>query len=106
MSTNVRSVSLPTVGPARRPDTRELLPLDEYDVIIVSFSGGKDSLALLLDLLERGADRRRVQLWHQDVDGEHGVDPHFMDWPCTRSYVLAVGAALGLRVLFQFRQGG
>src|SRR5262245_5735612 len=103
MRANVRWLTLPTVELMRGPDTRELLPLDEYDVIVVSFSGAKDSLALLLDLLERGVDRCRVQLWHQDVDGEHGVDPSFFDWPCTRSYVLAVGAALGLRVLFQYR---
>lgn len=98
--------TLPTAAPARRPDTRELLPLHEYDVIIVSFSGGKDSLALVLDLLERGVSRDRIQLWHQDVDGEAGIDQAFMDWPCTRGYVKAVGAALGIRTLFQYRQGG
>lgn len=98
-------LELPTV-PARRPDTRELLSLHEYDVIIVSFSGGKDSLALVLDLLERGVPRDRIQLWHQDVDGEAGVDPAFMDWPCTRGYVKAAGAALGIRTLFQYRLGG
>src|SRR6059058_5482752 len=94
-------LTLPTPAPPRRPDTRQLLPLDAYDLCIVSFSGGKDSLAVVLDLLERGVPRERVQLWHQDVDGEHGVDPSFIDWPCTSAYVRAVGAALGIRVLFQ-----
>jgi 3'-phosphoadenosine 5'-phosphosulfate sulfotransferase (PAPS reductase)/FAD synthetase len=98
-------LTLPTV-PDRRPDTRVLLPFDAYDLCIVSFSGGKDSLALVLDLLDRGVPREKIQLWHQDVDGEHGVDQPFVDWPCTRSYVTAVGAALGIRVLFQYRQGG
>lgn len=98
-------LTLPIVR-ERKPDTRELLPLQQYDLCIVSFSGGKDSLALVLDLLDRGVPRGRIQLWHQGVDGEHGVDQPFMDWPCTRSYVAAVGAALGIRVLFQYRQGG
>jgi 3'-phosphoadenosine 5'-phosphosulfate sulfotransferase (PAPS reductase)/FAD synthetase len=93
-------------GPARRPDTRDLLPLEKYDKILVSFSGGKDSLALVLDLLERGVSRERIQLWHQCVDGEAGVDQPFVDWPCTESYVRAVGKALGVRVLFQWRLGG
>src|SRR5437660_1081661 len=101
-------LSLPQVqtAPARRPDTRVLLSLEQYDVILVSFSGGKDSLALVLDLLERGISRDRIQLWHQCVDGEADVDQPFVDWPCTESYVRAVGEALGVRVLFQWRCGG
>lgn len=99
-------LTLPTVASDRKPDTRELLSLDDYGLCIVSFSGGKDSLALVLDLLERGVAREKIQLWHQDVDGEYGTDQPFMDWPCTRSYVRAVGAALGIRVLFQYRLGG
>lgn len=39
-------LTLPTAAPARRPDSHELLPLDQYDLCIVSFSGGKDSLAM------------------------------------------------------------
>src|SRR5437763_16467359 len=101
-------LSLPQVQPVvtRRPDTRDLLPLDQYDRILVSFSGGKDSLALVLDLLERGVERERIQLWHQCVDGEASLDQPFVDWPCTESYVRAVGKALGVRVLFQWRCGG
>ncbi len=101
-------LSLPQVqsAPARKPDTRDLLPLEQYDAILVSFSGGKDSLALVLDLLERGVDREQIELWHQCVDGEAGVDQPFVDWPCTESYVRAVGTALGVRVLFQWRLGG
>jgi 3'-phosphoadenosine 5'-phosphosulfate sulfotransferase (PAPS reductase)/FAD synthetase len=101
-------LSLPQVqtGPARKPDTRDLLPLDEYTAILVSFSGGKDSLALVLDLLERGVSRERIQLWHQCVDGEAGVDQPLVDWPCTESYVRAVGKALGVRTFFQWRLGG
>lgn len=99
-------LTLPTVDADRKPDSRVLLPLECYDLIIVSFSGGKDSLALVLDLLDKGVSPDRIQLWHQDVDGVPGEDEAFMDWPCTRSYVQAIGLALGIRVLFQQRRGG
>jgi hypothetical protein len=92
--------------PVIRPNTTTLLPLEEYDLFLVSFSGGKESLSLVLDLLERGVSRERVQLWHQCVDGRPGVDPRFMDWPCTESYAKAVANALGVRLLFSWREGG
>lgn len=99
-------MTLPMAGPVRKPDTRELLPLDDYDLIIASFSGGKDSMALVLHLLELGVNPDRIQLWHQCVDGENGEENPFMDWPCTHSYVLRVGQATGIRTLFQYRLGG
>ena len=88
-----------------KPNTAELLPLDEYDVIIVSFSGGKDSLACALDLLDRGVEKSRVQLWHQRIDGGE-ADGSFMDWPVTEAYCKAVADALGLRLLFQWKDKG
>src|SRR5436190_1504133 len=43
-------LSLPQLKqvPARKPNSRDLLPLEKYDHILVSFSGGRDSLALVL----------------------------------------------------------
>ena len=41
-----------------------------YDRILVAFSGGKDSLAALLHLLELGVDPARIELHHHDVDAE------------------------------------
>ncbi len=79
------------------------VPFEDSDLFIVAFSGGKDSTAVLLDLLDRGVPKNRIELWHHDVDGD---GPGFMDWPCTRSYVKAVAAALGIPVRFSWRIGG
>lgn len=86
-----------------RPNTSELLPLSKYDKIVVSFSGGKDSTASLLDLFERGVRKDQIELWHQCVDGQ---GPRFMDWPVTESYCRAVANALGVKIRFQWREGG
>jgi DNA sulfur modification protein DndC len=101
-------LSLPQVQPLAtcKPDSRTLLPLENYDHVLVSFSGGKDSLATVLSLLEQGVSPDRIQLWHQCVDGQVGVDQPFADWPCTEAYVREVGKSLGIRVLFQWRLGG
>lgn len=97
------------IAPDHRPNTTSLLPFYDYDQIIVSFSGGKDSLALVLHLLDLGVPKHKIQLWHQAIDG----DPHtrsiangFMDWPCTEAYCKAVAKHLGIRLLFQWRHGG
>jgi len=84
----------------------ELLKFSEYDTIIVSYSGGKDSLACLLYLLEQGVERAKIELWHQHVDGAPGGDRGLMDWPVTEAYVNATGSALGIKVKFQWRDGG
>jgi len=96
-------LSLP-IHETRRPNTTSLLPLTEYDLAIVSFSGGKDSLAMLLHMLELGVPREKLQTCHQHVDGDPGVETNgFMDWPCTGR---AVAKALGVRICFQWKHGG
>lgn len=69
----------------------ELLPLEEYDKIIVLFSGGKDSLCAVLNLLELGVPKEKIELWHHDIDWSerdiwecmkrHNINPH----PCYRT---------------------
>ncbi len=89
-----------------KPNTSELLDPDEYDLAIVSFSGGKDSLACVLHLLDIGFPKEKMELHHQAVDGWPGVDPRFFDWPCTESYCRAVAKALDIPIKFQWREGG
>lgn len=77
--------------------------LASYDHILVFTSGGKDSLCCILDLLRRGADPRRIELHHHEVDGR---GPGFMDWPVTAAYVAATAEALGLPLCRSWREGG
>lgn len=88
------------------PDSTTILPFDEYDFIIVSFSGGKDSMGCYLHLLDQGVPPERIELWHQAVDGEPGVAPRLWDWPCTESYCKAFAETMGSPILFQWKQGG
>jgi 3'-phosphoadenosine 5'-phosphosulfate sulfotransferase (PAPS reductase)/FAD synthetase len=78
--------------------------LAEYDRIIVAFSGGKDSLACLLVLMEHGVDLSKVELWHHDIDGREGSD--LMDWTVTRDYCRQVATAFNLPIYFSWLKGG
>jgi len=82
------------------------LPCDPrtYDRVVVCTSGGKDSLACFLYLLELGVPREKIELWHHCIDGREGSA--LFDWLDVPSYVRALGDAFGVRVLFQWKQGG
>lgn len=71
--------------------------------ILVAFSGGKDSVAMVLYLLELGIDKSRIELHHHDVDG---VEFNVFDWVCTPSYCKAFADAFGLPIVFSWREGG
>ena len=82
----------------------ELLPLEEYDLIVVLFSGGKDSTASYFKLLELGVPKSKIELWHHDIDGGH--PSRRMDWPVTKAYVKAFAAAEGVKLRVSFRSDG
>jgi 3'-phosphoadenosine 5'-phosphosulfate sulfotransferase (PAPS reductase)/FAD synthetase len=71
--------------------------------VIVAFSGGKDSIAMALYLLENGIAPERIHLHHHDVDGG---GKKIFDWACTASYCQAFADALGLKLFFSYREGG
>lgn len=74
-----------------------------YDRYIVSFSGGKDSTACLLYLLDNGVPKEKIELWHQEIDGR---GESLFDWEVTPDYCRKLGTALGISVLFQWKEGG
>lgn len=78
--------------------------LDQYDRFVVFQSGGKDSIACILHLLDCGVDPDRIELHHHDVDGREGS--RLVDWPITRSYCEAFAKAFGLRLFFSWKAGG
>jgi len=77
---------------------------DQYDYIVVAFSGGKDSLACILHLLDMGIPKEKIELWHHEVDGRE--TGHFMDWTVTPGYCQAVADALELPIYYSWRVGG
>ena len=82
----------------------ELLPLEEYDLIVVLLSGGKDSVACLYTLLEMGVPKGKIELWHHDIDGGH--PSRRMDWRCTQNYVKALAEAENIRLRVSYRVNG
>lgn len=85
-------------------DKVETPDLTSYDHIIVAFSGGKDSAACVLHLIEQGVDMTKVELWHHLVDGREGSK--LMDWPVTEDYCRRFAAELGLPIYYSWKQGG
>lgn len=81
-----------------------LLPLEEYDIIVVLFSGGKDSLAAYLRLIELGVPKYKIEAWHHDIDGGHPTRQ--MDWPVTSSYVDSFAKAEEIQLRTSWRVHG
>lgn len=83
--------------------------------IIVFFSGGKDSLACLLYVIEvvlsLGLNpSETIECIHHCVDGRPwfygGSGINEFDWPCTEDYCRVICACLGIPLLFNWREGG
>jgi 3'-phosphoadenosine 5'-phosphosulfate sulfotransferase (PAPS reductase)/FAD synthetase len=75
-----------------------------YDKYIVCFSGGKDSTAAFLHLLEEGVPVNKIELWHHEIDGRESGN--FMDWDCTSSYCRAFAVAFNVPIYFSWKVGG
>lgn len=82
----------------------ETVCLSDYDKFIVFFSGGKDSIACALHLLDLGIPARNIELHHHLIDGREGSD--LMDWPITESYCQAFADAFGFEMVYSWKQGG
>lgn len=81
-----------------------LLPLEEYDLIAILLSGGKDSIACYYKLLELGVPKDRIEFWHHDIDGGH--PSRRMDWRCTQNYVKAFAEAENVPLRLSWRVNG
>lgn len=80
--------------------------LASYDYVIVAMSGGKDSLAALLDLIEAGVPLSKIEMWHHSVDGRGDDANPLFDWPVTESYCEKLAEAIGIPLYFSWKQGG
>ena len=80
------------------------IDLSFYDRVILCMSGGKDSIAALLHLIELGFDTNKIELWHHDVDGREGST--LMDWAFMADYNRKLAAAFGIPIYFSRLEGG
>jgi 3'-phosphoadenosine 5'-phosphosulfate sulfotransferase (PAPS reductase)/FAD synthetase len=78
--------------------------IHSYDYYLVQFSGGKDSTACLLHLLDLGVPRHKIELWHSLVDGKG--EAAFMDWEVTKDYCKKFARAFDIPIYFNWKQGG
>jgi 3'-phosphoadenosine 5'-phosphosulfate sulfotransferase (PAPS reductase)/FAD synthetase len=70
----------------------------------MAFSGGKDSIACYLHLLDCGVPAEKIELHHHCVDGREGST--LMDWPCTESYCEAFAKHFGSTLYLSWKEGG
>lgn len=75
--------------------------IHDYDRYIVSFSGGKDSTATFLYLLDQGIPKDKIELWHQEIDGR---ERNFFDWEVTPDYCRRFAQAFGVQIYFQWKE--
>jgi tRNA(Ile)-lysidine synthase TilS/MesJ len=79
-------------------------PVFDYDYYIIAFSGGKDSTACFLHLLDLGIKKSKIELWHHLVDGKEGST--LMDWPVTEDYCKKFAKAFDVPIFFSWKEGG
>ncbi|ARM86112.1 adenine nucleotide alpha hydrolase family protein [Marinobacter salarius] len=90
------------------PDPREaytIEPLLSYDHYIVGFSGGKDSIASVLELLEAGVPADKIELWHHRIDGARS-EKRVFDWPVTDAYIESFARAMKIELYWSWKEAG
>ncbi|MEQ9971356.1 phosphohydrolase [Pectobacterium carotovorum] len=97
-------VSSDTFAATKAYFSAPVIDLDSYDSIILCMSGGKDSIACLLHLIDLGVNLARVELWHHDVDGREGST--LMDWPFMSDYNIKLAQVFGVPLYFSWLEGG
>lgn len=90
--------------PGRVYDPLFVPDLASYDRVLIMFSGGKDSAASFLHLVELGVSLEKVEVWHQLIDGRD--QRILMDWPVTPDYCRAFAEAFSVPLYYQWKQGG
>lgn len=96
--------SAPTKKTAEAYFSAPSIEMDRYDKIVLCMSGGKDSIACLLHLIDIGVDVGRIELWHHDVDGREGST--LMDWPFMADYNRKLASAFEVPIYFSWLEGG
>jgi 3'-phosphoadenosine 5'-phosphosulfate sulfotransferase (PAPS reductase)/FAD synthetase len=79
-----------------------LPPWAEIDRVIVSLSGGKDSVCTLLWALEH-IPKHKIECWHHLVDG---ASTGLMDWAITKDYVRQLCKHFQIPIYFSWLSGG
>ncbi|WP_454909709.1 phosphoadenosine phosphosulfate reductase domain-containing protein [Variovorax gossypii] len=88
-------------------DAAEYVPdLASYDRFVVAFSGGKDSLACALHLLELGVPAGKIEIHHHCVDGDVHDGEGLMDWAVTTDYCRVFARHIGATFQTSWREGG
>lgn len=75
--------------------------LEDCDEVLIALSGGKDSIAMVLHIIELGY-RHKIKLIHHDIDSGNPL----FDWAVTPSYVRAFARHLDLQLIESGRVGG
>lgn len=86
------------LAPSFKPD------FSNFDVVACQVSGGRDSVAMVLHILEMGCPPEKLLLMHQLVDGKE--EEYTFDWSCMTRYVQLFAQRFNLRLEFQWRRGG
>lgn len=73
---------------------------------LVQMSGGKDSKATFLGLLESGVPLDRIELWHMSIDGHEDDYIDFFDWRVAPSYCEKIADHFKVPLLMAWRKNG